>query len=146
MTLFDASLFKIPKDATVCLLGSSGSGVSHITLILFPYFLIAPVLTQKSTLIRRMLENSKNYFESPADCSIFYYYTYLEPELIALKEKLGNRLQLFENSADHILAEQHLADNVTPKYSILVVEDTQSDALCAGSQDLRRSLLRLYQV
>ncbi len=93
-----------------------------------------------------MLANVEQYFDASKDSPILYYYTYLEPTLIDLKKQLGNRLQLFENSENHILAEEHLTAKLTPPNSIIFIDDVQSDLLSSNSQQLRRSMLRLYQV
>ncbi len=93
-----------------------------------------------------MLQDSQAFFGGDPDCAIFYYYSFLEPELLALKQKLGNRLQLFENQENRLLAEEHLNENFAPKGLILVIEDQQTSILVPGSQELRRGLLRLFQV
>ncbi len=93
-----------------------------------------------------MLEKTDDYFENGENSEIFYYYTYLEKELLQLKKSLGKRLNLFENSPNSLLVEEHLNNNLIPRSSIICLEDIQGDLLSSGSQESRRSLLRLFQV
>ncbi len=75
-----------------------------------------------------------------------YYYVFLEPELVSLQKRVGARLTLHANSPDQNLAEEHLTERLIPPDGLVILEDQQSDVIAGGNSDLKRSLLRLYQV